>query len=227
MEILDKSIKIGRPKAILFDWDNTLVDSLELICTSMRETFSRFKLAQMPEKEFMKSIHGPSRLFIEKHFPKESYDEARKTFLDLYDQFTKEKLRLLPSAQETLDEVQKQKIKTGVVSNKVSALLSMELYQLGLKKYFLTIVGSGDLAEDKPSPLPVLKALKDIEVSPSQEVWFVGDSAADMGAAHNSNCLPVFFGSDDYTSEHYEHCQPKVHFKNHKEFIKYLASLND
>ena len=227
MKILDQNIKLKKPKVILFDWDNTLVDSLELICASMRDTFSKFKLNQMPEEELIKKIHGPSKLFIETHFPKNVHNKARQTFLDLYDQFSKEKLKLLPNAQGTLDEVKRQKIKTGVVSNKVSDLLSMEVCELGLKKYFLTVVGSGDVPEDKPSPLPVLKALKDIGVNSSQEVWFVGDSAADMGAAHNSNCLPVFFGIDDYTSKHYSHCQPKVHFKNHADFIKNLAYLDE
>ena len=93
MKILDRNIKLNKPKVILFDWDNTLVDSLELICASMRDTFSKFKLNQMPEEELIKKIHGPSKLFIETHFPKNVHNKARQTFLDLYDQFSKEKLK--------------------------------------------------------------------------------------------------------------------------------------
>ena len=113
-----------------------------------------------------------------------------------------------------------------VVSNKAKALLLKELETTGLADYFLSVVGSGDLEEDKPSPLPALKALKDIGTEPSQEVWFVGDSSTDMSTAHNANCLPVFFGTDDYESEHYEH-RPKIHFLNHKALIKYFSSLDE
>ena len=225
MIILDKTVKLSKPQSILFDWDNTLLDSLELIHVSMRDTFSKFKLSPLSKKDLLKHASGSSKIFIEKYFPGESHNEVRKVFLDLYDQFSKEKLALLPKAREALEEVKKKDIKMAIVSNKAAVLLSMELAKLGLDKYFSSIVGSGDLAEDKPSPLPVLKALKDIGIRPSHKVWFVGDSATDMAAAHNSQCLPVFFGDDDYTSEHYKHCQPKLHFPNHAELIKYFSSL--
>ena len=225
MRILVQNIKLNRPELIIFDWDNTLVDSLELICDSMRETFTKFSLSPMSNSEYKKHIHMCSRSFIKKHFPKEPHDEVRKVFIDSYRQLAEENITLLPEAKETLEAIKNKDIKMAIVSNKNKILLSMELAKLGLEEYFLSIVGSGDLEEDKPSPLPVFKALKDLGVKPSQEVWLVGDSVTDMAAAHNSQCLPVFFGTDDYTSEHYMNCPPKIHFLDHKELLQYFSSL--
>jgi len=226
MRILNQNFKISKPKFIIFDWDNTLVDSLELIRDSMQDTFAKFNLPPISKKEFTDHMRMCSKSFIEKYFAKDSYDEVRKVFRDTYEQLAREKITLLPKAAEALEKIREENIKMAIVSNKSRILLSMELIKLGLEEYFSSVVGSGDLEEDKPSPLPVLKALKDIGAEPSYEVWFIGDTATDMAAAHNSKCLPVFFGTDDYTSEHYRHCQPEVHFLNHEELIKYLTSLD-
>lgn len=224
MKIISQDLKLSMPKFIVFDWDGTIVDSLELIANSARDTLSKFNLPPISKEEFMRCMKS-SKSFIREYFPKVSHDEVRKVFIDTYNQLAKEKITLLPKAQESLEEIKNRDIKMAIVSNKAKILLSMELIELGIDKYFLSIVGSGDLEEDKPSPLPVLKALKDIGAEPSQEVWFIGDSATDMAAAHNSKCLPVFFGTDDYTSDHYKHCQPKVHFLNHAELVRYFSSL--
>jgi phosphoglycolate phosphatase len=227
MRILDKSIKVTRPKTILFDWDNTLVDSLDIIHAALNDTFSRFNLAPLSREEFRRGTHISARDFIKQYFPEDRYAEVRQVFVELYDKLSKERLELLSDAKEALHAVQSKGIKMAIVSNKGKTLLLKELERAGLVDYFLTIVGSGDLEVDKPSPLPALKALKDIGIDPSHEVWFFGDSATDMETAHNANCLPVFFGEDDYTAEHYKHCPPKVHFLNHKELIKYLSSLDE
>jgi phosphoglycolate phosphatase len=227
MKILDTNIKLGKPKSLLFDWDNTLVDSLKVIRLAMEETFKAFKLTPLTKKEFLKSTHISSRMFIKNHFPEEDQVRAREVFLDLYIKFAGRNLRLLPHAKEALEAVHNKKIKMALVSNKAKFLLSTELKQSGLDKYFLSIVGSGDLKEDKPSPLPALKALEELGIEPSQEVWLIGDSATDMSTAHNANCMPVFFGGDDYTSEQYKSCPPKIHFSSHKALIKYISSLDE
>jgi phosphoglycolate phosphatase len=229
MKILDRNIKLTKPISILFDWDNTIVDSLDIVFASAVETFKAFNLEPLSREEFMESTHVSSKIFIKKYFSEAHHVKARELFLELYAQLSAEKgdLMLLPDAKEALELLHNKKIKMAIVSNKSKALLSKELESTGLADYFLSVVGSGDLEEDKPSPLPALKALQDINIEPSQEVWFIGDSSTDMGTAHNANCLPVFFGTDDYESEPYKQCRPKVHALNHKALIKYFSSLDD
>ncbi|NRA73492.1 MAG: HAD-IA family hydrolase [Rickettsiales bacterium] len=225
MKILVQNIELTKPKLIIFDWDNTLVDSLSLICDSIQDTLIRFNSPPMSERELMEHRRMCAKSFIEKRFHKQNHDEVRKVFIESYKQLAKSNIAFLPKAEKALEEIGKKDIKMAIVSNKAKELLINELKDLGAEKYFLSIVGSGDLKEDKPSPLPVFKALKDIGMEPNQEVWFVGDSATDMAAAHNSQCLPVFFGTDDYTSEAYTNYQPTIHFSNHDEVIRYFSSL--
>lgn len=227
MRVLDKKTKVTKPKIILFDWDNTLVDSLDIIHTAISDAFKKFQLTPLTREEFMNGSHISGREFIRQYFPEEHHIEAMQVFRSAYDTLSKEKLILLADAEETLRAVKGKGIKMAIVSNKGKVSLVKELERAGLTDYFLTIVGSGDLEVDKPSPEPALKALKDIGADPSHEVWFVGDSAVDMETAHRANCLPVFFGDDDYTADHYKSWQPKVHFLNHKELIKYLSSLDE
>jgi phosphoglycolate phosphatase len=214
--------ELNKPLAVLFDWDGTLVDSLRVICTAMEDTLKHFNVEK--PSDFMVKIHLST--FMKEHFPGLSQDQVKNVFRERYTQLANNVVHPLPHAEQTLKEIQRNNIKLAVVSNKFEQYLHEEIKRLGWEHYFLSIVGAGTVAEDKPSPLPVLKALSDIGMEPSGSIWFVGDSSTDMSAAHNSKCLPVFFGMDDYTSVYYDHCPPKTHFINHKALSQYFATLN-
>jgi phosphoglycolate phosphatase len=214
--------KLLKPSAVLFDWDNTLVDSLGILCTAMEDTLKHFSVEK--PSDFMVKIHRSN--FTEEHFPGLPHEHVKNVFRDRYIELAAGVLNPLPHAEQTLKEIQRCNIKLAIVSNKLEKYLLEEIKKLGWEHYFISVVGAGTAAEDKPSPLPVLKALSDIGMDPSDDIWFVGDSTTDMSAAHNSKCLPVLFGTDDYTSEYYESCLPKRHFVNHQALSQYFVALN-
>lgn len=210
---------LKKPIAVLFDWDGTLVDSMGLICVSMEKAFDAVKMP-VPN-ELARKLHSPD--FMKEHFPEDIHDDVEKIYRNHYNTLASDGLNILPDAEKTLQIIHEHGIKMAVVSNKLAKCVVEEIKKLGWERYFVSIIGSGMLAEDKPSPLPALTALEDMDLQPSEDVWFVGDTATDMTTAYNAGCFPVFFGKDDCTSIYYKHCRPKAHFPDHKAMIEFFS----
>ena len=81
-----------------------------------------------------------------------------------------------------------------VVSNKDGDFVRREADSLGLTKYFAAIVGAGDAVRDKPDRAPFEMALRPFNLAPGPEIWYVGDTALDMQAAHECGCVAVLLG---------------------------------
>ncbi|XGA08307.1 MAG: HAD-IA family hydrolase [Wolbachia endosymbiont of Xenopsylla cheopis] len=179
------------PKAILFDWDNTLVDSQQSVNAAIKHTLKQMgsdnlqasRHSYVSRKEFLTDLFG------------DKWHKADAIYQQYLDQQSPLKdLNLNPGVVEMLKNLKQYNLYLAIVSNKEGDNLRKEVAYLGLSHYFKKIVGSGDTPEDKPSSLPVLFALEDSGVKPSNEVLFVGDSITDVHCAQNANCLPIVYG---------------------------------
>jgi phosphoglycolate phosphatase len=223
MEILDQDYKVHRPKAIIFDWDNTLIDSWDLVHESVNKTLVQYGKKPWSLDKVKINIHRSMRDTLFKYFP-DKWEEVGEFYRECYSTVM-EKVKPLPDAELSLQLVVDKGIYCTIVSNKKNIFLNKEIKKLKWNKYFQAILGSGDLEQDKPSPMGVYEVLKNADINPSEEVWFVGDTVTDMETAYNAKCLPVFFGEEECNSSRYDRCKPKVIFRNHALLSKYLESL--
>lgn len=212
------------PKAILFDWDNTLADTWPIIYKALYHTFIDMGHEPWTLEETKKKVHRSMR----DAFP-ELFGDRWELAGDLYQKYYRahqiDHLNPLPNAVELLDYLAPQDIFVAVVSNKKGENLRKEVQLMQWGKYFKQTIGAGDTEADKPSPIPVHHALNGSGIAPGKDVWFVGDTLTDMECAYNSGCQPLFYGEDDPTDERYQHCRPVKHFKNHQELIDFLKGL--
>ncbi len=185
---------LRHPRAILFDWDNTLVDSWATIHEALN-----FLMRAMDKPEWsLTETRGRVRLSLREAFPPifgERWEEARGIYLGRFREIHLERLSPLPGRETMLRALAEQEMYLGVVSNKTGELLRREVAQLGWSGYFGSIVGAGDAPVDKPASDPVHLALAPSGIPPGEEVWFVGDTAIDMECAQNSGCVAVLLGN--------------------------------
>jgi|TARA_B110000503_G_C7022102_1_gene360256 phosphoglycolate phosphatase len=184
--------KTTKPSAIIFDFDDTLVDAKPVISKALEETFKEFNI----NKEDLK--HIDFNLSLRDYFHDIFLDDAIAAGKSYYKNYYKfaENLQPLKYAKETLDFLYRHKIFTSIVSNKKGERLRQEINdKFNWQKYFVNIVGSGDAPEDKPSSLPAIEALKTSGLDDYSNVWFIGDSNVDLKTAENLGCKAILFGT--------------------------------
>ena len=192
--------RLRRPRAILFDWDNTLVDSWGTIHDSLNWLMRRMEMPEWTLAETQERV----RLSLNAAFPGifgARWESARELYLERFQATHLDRLTALPGREKLLGALAKEGIFLAVVSNKVGDILRREVARLGWSALFGAIIGAGDAAADKPACEPVHKALAASGVTAGEEVWFVGDTAVDIECALNSGCIGVLLGSDAAAAE--------------------------
>lgn len=181
------------PKAIIFDWDNTLISSWDKLHAAVSTTMEQLGMEPWTMEQVKSRMHRSSREFFPEVF-EENWKQAREIYYKSYSENTALTVTPLDSAVETLDMLKASGVKMAIVSNKTGDYLRSEVECLGWSKYFDSILGAYDLDEDKPSPKPVYHTLEKLGSEPGSHNWFVGDTIVDIECAVNSGCYPILFG---------------------------------
>lgn len=181
---------VARPKAILFDWDNTLVDNWVTITAALNVTFAAFDMPGWTLAETKQRVRGSMRESFPSTFG-DRWQEAGEIFYHSFKERHLETLTAMPSAGELLAALRARGVYLGVVSNKHGAFLRSEAAHLGWEAHFGRLVGAADAPRDKPACDPVDLALAPAGLARGADVWFVGDADIDMECAHNAGLTPV------------------------------------
>ena len=182
-----------KPAAIIFDWDNTLVDTWETIHEALLVTFDRMGYPAWTLDETRRRV----RHSLKNSFPTlfgARWEEARQVYLDSYAAIHLERLEALPGAAEMLAALDRAGFYLAVVSNKTGKSLRQEAAHIGWDRHFKRLVGAGDAAADKPDPAGFALALDGSGVGLGRGVWYVGDTAFDMESARLAGLTAVLLG---------------------------------
>jgi phosphoglycolate phosphatase len=207
------------PQAILFDWDNTLVDTWRTVLDAMNAAREAVDRPTFTVEEFWQRPHHSMRDTAVELFG-DHVEKGMQIFYDYIEKFHLETIRVLGGADALLKDLKSQGIYVGVVSNKDGPHLRKEIAHLGWDPHFHRIIGARDTTEDKPSAVPVLAALQGSMIAPSHDVWFVGDSIVDVQCARASGCIPVVVGDGEASQE-----EDIVHAKDCSGLMELLKKL--
>jgi len=182
-------------KAVLFDLDGTLVDTIEDIGNAMNTVLRGLGLKPHTMAEYQYMVGWGLKDLARKSLPEEKRDDetVQKAYEDLtaeYGAHAVEKTRPYDGVTELLTELGKRGMKRAVLSNKAD-----EITQRVVKGVFPTVsfdVVQGALPEIpmKPNPQGALRIARYIAVDPG-EVLYVGDSGLDMRTACAASMFPV------------------------------------
>ena len=187
-----KSIVKSPPKAIIFDWDNTLVNNWDPIFIAYKKTLKSLGLKKQSREETLKNAKYSLRETFPRIF-KNDWKKAKKIFYYEFKKIHLQKIKPLPNAEKILKIIKEKRIVCGIISNKEGNLLRKEINKLGWnKKYFKVLVGANEAKRDKPSKYPLLLALNKISLKPNKNIWYVGDNDIDVEFAKKNNCSSIF-----------------------------------
>ena len=215
---------LNPPAALIFDWDNTLVESWVVIQAAMNVTLT----AMGHEPWDLAEIKGRVALSLRDSFPQlfgERWPEARDIFYKAYTDIHLQALAPLPGVEAMLERLAGLGLKLAVVSNKNGGFLRQEVQHLGWDRWFGSLVGATDASADKPSEAPVRLTRDRLGLSAADGIWFVGDAVVDMECAANSGCLSVLLRTDPWRDNEFDRFPPRLHFNLCSQLSDLVAEL--
>lgn len=214
----------GKPRAILFDWDNTLIDSWPTITDALNTTFEAFDMPPWTLNEVRARVARSMRDSFPALFG-DKWRDAGEVFYERYAAIHVKMLKPLPGAETMLQTLTDTGIHLGVVSNKKGDFLRNEVKHLEWDRFFGAIVGSLDAEIDKPDPKPVDLVLKPSGIERGPGVWFAGDASIDLECAHNAGLTPILIRELAPGPGEMENHPPARHFPDCDALCKFVINL--
>jgi HAD superfamily hydrolase (TIGR01509 family) len=174
-------------RAVLFDWDGTLVDSAERTFRCYAQVFAVYGIEF--DRAAFERTYSPDwyRTYEGVGLPREVWAEADARWVACYET---EASHLVDGARDGLERLSRAGRMLGVVSSGDATRVRSEMAALGVASLFATAVCGGETARRKPHPEPLLTALGKLAVPPA-ECAYVGDSPEDVAMARAAGALAV------------------------------------
>lgn len=162
-------------KAVLFDLDGTLVDSMWIWDEIDIEYLGRYDIAH--PGDFQKELNGKSftetAIYFKERFQlPDSVEEIKKTWNEMAMEKYMHEVMLKEGALELIKSLKKKNIKLGIASSNSMELVLAVIKRFGLTNYFDTIHTSCEVPKGKPAPDIYLLAAKTLMVKPEECLVF-------------------------------------------------------
>jgi phosphoglycolate phosphatase-like HAD superfamily hydrolase len=213
---------LDKPKAILFDWDGTIIrlsrERFHTSCTNalVQLGYAPLKRSELKEtgsitESFMRRIRCPIKL-----------KEARELF---YKNFCEDRISekdLMIGARNLLKKAKDFRIPMGVVSNLDTYLLYNQLKMVNLNDQFEVIVGAEEGEPIKPDTAPLLKSLKSLKLLAGKDIWFIGDTLeTDIKCANAARCTSFLVNSQGTSNA----IKPDIYLESLSEFEEVIEKV--
>ena len=182
-------------KAVLFDLDGTLLDTLEDIALAMNAVLINAGFPAHPVKAYRGFVGEGIANLVRRALPERCGDERTvqkhvSAMIEEYGRRWAEHTRPYPEIPELLHALTARKVKMAVLSNKMDKF-TREMVQTLLGAWqFEEVLGAQPSIPQKPDPAGALLISRQCGVLP-EEFLYLGDSNTDMQTAVNAGMYPV------------------------------------
>ncbi|MDP2750379.1 MAG: HAD family hydrolase [Nanoarchaeota archaeon] len=212
-----------RAKAIIFDWDGVVADSLPV----------HFKIYKAVEKRLQKKIM-PAHYYKNSDFIDLDWRENlkkvdindKKTWNKISEIYKKESARLnseikpFPGMKRIIIKLSKN-FKLGIVSNNYLDVINEKLEEWEMEHYFKAIV-DGHFKTNKPHPGQLLECMKKLNVLP-EETIYIGDMDGDITTGRNADVKRVIAVTYGWHSHNKLKCfEPDAFFHKPEDMLSLL-----
>lgn len=177
-------------KAIVFDFDGTLANTLPICYYAFQNVFKEFDKKELTANE-IKEMFGPSETgIIINNLSHPNKEDAIEYFYEKYSELHKSLVVNNPEILELLRSLKEAEIKIGIFTGKAKRSLDISLKALHMEGMFDVIITGDDVIKPKPDSEGLLKALSLLEVENSEAIY-IGDSDADIVAGVQANVYTI------------------------------------
>lgn len=182
-------------KAVIFDLDGTLIDSMGGIADAVNKTRKVYDLPPQ-DPELIKSFVGNGVIkLIERSLAVDKstvlLDDAVKTMIKIYGDDPVAETVLYEGVEDTLAQLHKNDWIMAVVSNKPQTVSEKILSELDIRKFFSENIGGGGNFPLKPATDALDYLITKYQIS-AENCYVVGDNYTDLDFAANGNVKSIF-----------------------------------
>lgn len=188
-------MKIIKFKAILFDLDGTLLDTLGDLANSMNAVLDRLGHPQHEQDAYRYFVGDGISKLAERVLPesdrcKTKIDECVRDMRAEYAKRWSETSRPYDGVAELLAELDKRGLKKVVLSNKPDDMTKLTVEKLLAGFKFDIVRGASDKVAPKPDPAGAFAIADELGLVPG-EFLYLGDTNTDMQTANKAGMYPV------------------------------------
>ncbi len=182
-------------KAVLFDLDGTLLDTLEDIVRSMNAVLISAGFSPHTVEAYRGFIGEGIANLVQRALPEECAEKRAvqnyvSAMIDEYGRRWADHTKPYPEIPELLDALTGRKIKMAILSNKMDTFTKEMVKTLLGAWQFDEVLGALPSLPHKPDPAGALHISRRCGVKP-EEFIYLGDSIIDIHTAHNAGMFPV------------------------------------
>jgi len=182
-------------RAVLFDLDGTLLDTLDDLADSMNQVLAAEDFPTHPVDAYRHFIGNGAAKLVERTLPETKRDELTSArcldaFRCVYQQQWNQKTKPYDGVPELLDTLKNRNVPMAILSNKPHEFVVQCVQSLLPDWPFAAVYGQREGIPPKPDPT-VARDLAETLAVPAEEFIYLGDSGVDMQTAVNAGMLPV------------------------------------
>ncbi|MEM2942113.1 MAG: HAD family hydrolase [Candidatus Bathyarchaeia archaeon] len=188
-------------RAVIFDFDGTIVDSYEAHLESFRRALSKFGLAA-DDEQIYRRFGKPAREILLEILPQETHTQVDELVKEKRLQFieTSHRVRVLEGVEETLQYLRRNGVAAVLATSADRPSVMRVLSRFGLERYFDLVLSAEDVGAAKPNPDIFIRAVEKLALKP-HECLVVGDSVFDVIAAKEAGIEAVAVANNRFQIE--------------------------
>ncbi len=180
-------------KAVIFDLDGTLVNTLRDIAESVNFALKKYQLPVHPVESYRLKVGDGNKVLIERSLPPDQQHLAEpvlKLQMNYYAEHFCDYSQPYPDIPKLLTELKELGLKLAVLSNKPDRFMLPLVGKLFPPGTFARIQGQTEGIPLKPDPAFALAIAFDLQVAP-EHIVYLGDTGVDMQTARRAGMFPV------------------------------------
>lgn len=179
-------------KAVLFDLDGTLTDTLEDISVAMNRALRLHGLPEWPREDYRYLVGNGARVLAQRcvRERQELAESVRQTYQAYYQAHNLVRTRPYDGVPELLRALAAQGMKLAVLSNKPDADTVRVVRHFFPDVPFAVVRGQREGVPVKPDPAGAVEIAAQMEISPG-DFLYLGDTDVDMTCARAAGMHPV------------------------------------